>query len=292
MNKLKLIWLVKICAFTVFLGRAYQLYFFGAPFRAILWDESLLTPVVEGLTNYSWYDYATSPKVNRWIDGFTKMCSVIFLIAALVSLFWDKINYSKLKRIIVWIALVILMLIGICIVKDRNYEYLLFFELFIQFSAPILLLLSIRKDIFKSKNVINGLKIAIACTFIAHGLFAMGLIYLPGYFVDMTIMILEVNETQATSFLFVAGVLDLLASVLIFVPKLSKYALFYMMLWGFATAFARLFAGFNANFISTSLHNSIYLVVYRLSHGLLPLIALLMEEKLKKSLAKIPTNEV
>jgi hypothetical protein len=282
MNKLKIIWLVKICAFTVFLGRAYQLYFFGAPFRAILWDESLLTPLVEGLTNYSWYDYATNPKVNAWIEGFTKFCSVIFLIAALLSLFWDKIKYQRLKKLIVGFALLLLLLIGICMVKDRNYEYLLFFELFIQFSAPILLLLNVRLDIIKSKKIINGLKIAIACTFTAHGLFAMGLIYLPGYFIDMTIKILGVNETQATSFLYIAGVLDLVMSVLIFIPKLAKYALMYMIFWGFATAFARLFASFNSDFLSRSFHSSTYLVIYRLSHGLLPLIVLLMEEKFKK----------
>lgn len=282
MNKLKIIWLVKICAFTVFLGRAYQLYFFGAPFRAILWDESLLTPIVEGLTNYSWYDYATSPKVNQWIEGFTKVFSYMFLLAALVSLFWDKIKYQKLKRIIVCIALCILFIIGICMVKDKNYEYLLFFELFIQFSAPILLLLNVRLDIIENKKAILGLKIAIACTFIAHGLFAMGLIYLPGHFIDMTIKILGVTEPQATTFLYVAGVLDLVTSVLIFIPKLAKYALLYMVFWGFATAFARLFAGYSSSFVSSSLHNSIFLVVYRLSHGLLPFIVLLMERKYKK----------
>ena len=290
MNKLKLISLVKICAFTVFLGRAYQLYFFGAPFRAILWDESLLTPVVEGLFNYSWYEYATSPRVNSWINGLTKVCSFIFLGAAIVSLFWDKIKYLKLKRAIVGLALFVLLIIGICIVKDRNYEYLLFFELFIQFAAPIVLLLNVRLDIIENKKVINGLKIAIACTFIAHGLFAMGLIYLPGYFVDMTILILGVTEPQATTFLYVAGVLDIVMSVLIFIPKLSKYALLYMMFWGFATAFARLVAGFSSSFITMSLHNNTFLVIYRLSHGLLPLIVLLMEEKFKKNI-KIPTNE-
>lgn len=289
MNKLKIIWLVKICAFTVFLGRAYQLYFFGAPFRAILWDESLLTPIVEGLSNYSWQDYATSSRVNIWIDGFTKFCSFIFLLAAIISLFWDKIGYKRLKQTIVSLALFVLFFIGICMVKDKNYEYLLFFELFIQFAAPILLLLNIRLDIIENKKVINGLKIAIACTFIAHGLFAMGLIYLPGYFVDMTIMILGLSEPQATTFLYVAGVLDLVMSVLIFIPKLSKYALWYMVFWGLTTAFARLFAGFSSNFVESSLHGSVYLVVYRLSHGLLPLVVLLMEKKFKKE--KIPTNE-
>ena len=98
MNKLKIIWLVKICAFTVFLGRAYQLYFVGAPFRAILWDESLLSPVVEGLTNYSWYDYATSPKVNNWIDGFTKFCSYIFFRKITVGSKNDKVLRSSILR--------------------------------------------------------------------------------------------------------------------------------------------------------------------------------------------------
>jgi hypothetical protein len=282
MNKLKLISLVKICAFTVFLGRAYQLYFFGAPFRAILWDESLLTPIVEGLFNYTWFDYATSPRVNSWIDGLTKLCSFVFLGASLVSLFWDKIKYLKLKRIIIGLALFVLLVIGICIVKDRNYEYLLFFELFIQFAAPILLILNVRLDIIENKKVINGLKIAIACTFVAHGLFAMGLIYLPGYFIDMTIKILAVNETHATHFLYIAGILDLVMSVLIFIRKLSKYALLYMMFWGFATAFARLASGFNADFLSMTFHNYTFLVVYRLAHGLLPFIVLGMEEKCKR----------
>lgn len=285
MNKLKIIWLVKICAFTVFLGRAYQLYFFGAPFRAILWDESLLSPIVEGLSDYSWQDYAGSSKVNSWIDGFNKFSSFIFLIAAIISLFWDKIGYKRLKKGIIGLALFVLLLIGICMVKDKNYEYLLFFELFIQFAAPVLLLL----DTVGSKKVVNGLKIAIACTFIAHGLFAMGLIYLPGYFVDMTIMILGLNESQATTFLYVAGILDLIMSVLIFVPKLSKYALIYMVFWGLTTAFARLLAGFSSDFLVSSLHGSVYLVIYRLSHGLLPLLVLLMDKKLKKE--KLPTNE-
>ncbi|WP_339753577.1 hypothetical protein [uncultured Winogradskyella sp.] len=290
MNKFKIISLVKISAFTVFLGRAYELYFFGAPFRAILWDESLLTPIVEGLSNYSWADYATSSRVNQWIDGFTKASSFIFLAAALVSLFWDKIKVLRVKKIILSVAMFILLVIGICMVKDKNYEYLLFFELFIQFSAPVLLLLNVRFDVIENKKIINGLKIAIASTFIAHGLFAMGLIYLPGHFVDMTIIILDVNEAQATSFLYIVGLLDIVASIMIFIPKLSKYALLYMIYWGFSTAFARLMSGYSQNFMASSIHGSLYLVIYRLSHGIVPLLVLIIEEKLKK--LKLPTNEI
>jgi len=291
MNKLKLISLVKICAFTVFLGRAYQLYFFGAPFRAFLWDENLLTPVVEGIFNYSWFDYATNPAVNEWIDGFTKAVSIIFFVAAIVSLFWDRIKLQKLKRIVVRIALILLFLIGICVVKDRNYEFLQLFELFIQFTGPVLLLYDKKLNSVDNKNIVLGIKIAIACTFIAHGLYAMGLVYLPGHFVDMTIILLGFTEPQVGTFLYVVGLLDIIMSILIFVPKFSKYALIYMIFWGLLTAFARFVAGYNKNFTEMSFYNYTYLVIYRLSHGLIPLLVLLMEEKIKKKITKYPIYE-
>jgi len=278
MNKIKLISLVKVCAFTVFIGRAYQLFFFGGPYRAILWDESLLTPIVEGIFNYSWFEYATSEVVNNWIEGFTKFNSVVFLMAAFCCLFWDKINWTRLKRFIVGLGLWLLVLLAICMVKDRNYDFLQLFELSIQFTAPFLLWKNIKMN-SENKNIIFGLKVAIALTFIPHGLFAMGVPYLPGHFIDMTIIILGVNETQATQFLFSVGFLDVLFSLLIFVPKLSKYVLWYMIIWGFITAFSRLIAGFNINFLSSSLHGSTYLTIYRLSHGILPLIVLLLEIK-------------
>ncbi|WP_282031101.1 hypothetical protein [Winogradskyella eximia] len=276
MNKLKLISLIKICAFTVFIGRAYQLYFFGGPYRAILWDESLLTPIVEGLFNYTWYDYATSSTVNSWIEGFTKFNSFVFLLAALCSLFWNQILWIKPKRFIMGLGLILLFILGICMVKDRNYDFLQLFEMSIQLSAPFLLWKNIRID-SNNKKLINGLKIAIGLTFIPHGLLAMGFPYRPGHFIDMTIIILGVNETQATQFLFVVGFLDVLCALLLFVPKLSKYALWYMIIWGFVTAFARIVSGFNIDFISSSIHGSAYLTVYRLAHGIIPLIVLLLE---------------
>ena len=174
------------------------------------------------------------------------------------------------------LGLILLFILGICMVKDRNYDFLQLFEMSIQLSAPFLLWKNIRID-SNNKKLINGLKIAIGLTFIPHGLLAMGFPYRPGHFIDMTIIILGVNETQATQFLFVVGFLDVLCALLLFIPKLSKYALWYMIIWGFATAFARLVSGFNIDFISSSIHSSAYLTVYRLAHGIIPLIVLLLE---------------
>ncbi|WP_179019673.1 hypothetical protein [Winogradskyella forsetii] len=290
MNKPKIISLVKLCAFTVFIGRAYQLYFFGGPYRAILWDESLLTPVVEGVFNYTWFEYATSSTVNSWIEAWTKLNSIIFFIAAIVCLFWNQIKYIRVKRFFVGLGLWLLFLLAICMVKDRNYDVLQLFEMSIQLTAPFLLWKNIKMNP-QNKNLIVGLKLAIALTFIPHGLLAMGFPFRPGYFIDMTIMILGVNETQATQFLFMVGFLDVLMALLAFVPKLSKYVLWYMMVWGFATAFARLVSGFNMDFISSTIHGSAYLTIYRLAHGILPLIVLLLEFKRTEQPLKIALHE-
>ncbi len=279
---MKISTLVKLCAFTVFLGRAYQFYFFGAPIRAILWDESMLSPVIESLTNYSWFDYATSPVVNQWIDGFTKVNSLIFLLAGIICLLWDQIPYTRFKRTMLGLALFLFLVFGICMIKDKNYDVLQLFELSMQFAAPLLLYFNADLESIRNKKNLLFLKVSVALAFIPHGIFAMGLVFIPGHFLDMTIKILGINESQATNFLFVAGLIDIVFSVLIFIPKISKYIILYLIFWGFTTAVARLVSGFNGNFILSSFHNFTYLVIFRLSHGIVPLLIYLIELKLKK----------
>lgn len=278
----RIFYLVQVCAFLVFIGRAYQFYFFGAPFREFFWDEDLLSPVVEGVFDTPWYDYATSSVVNTWIVMVTKLSSFIFLLSAIVSLFWQKIKWGRLKRTIIWIGIGILIFMGFCLVKSKNNDFLQFFEQGIQIGAPLLMiLLSKNKYVFNNKLLL-GVKIAIALVFTTHGLFAMGLIYVPGHFVDMTIKILGVSEAVAKQFLFVIGLLDVIASILIFIPKLSKYAFYYLIIWGILTAFARIVSGFSADFIARSFHHFSYLVIYRIPHGLFPLIALLVFNEFRK----------
>lgn len=273
--------LIKLCAFTFFFGRAYQFYFFGAPFRAILWDESLMSPIVEGLSNYSWFDYATSPVVNQWIEGFTKVNSLIFLLASIICLLWDEISSTRFKRSVLVIALFLFLFFGICMLKDKNYNILQLFELSMQFAAPLLLYLNPDISSVSNKKNLLFLKVTLALAFIPHGIFAMGIFFVPGNFIDMTIKILGINESQATNFLFIVGLIDIVFSVLIFIPKISKYVIFYLIFWGFATATARLVSAYNHNFILSSLHNSIYLVIFRMSHGFIPLLIYLLEKKLR-----------
>ncbi|MEO1448216.1 MAG: hypothetical protein AAFV07_01745, partial [Bacteroidota bacterium] len=115
-------------------------------------------------------------------------------------------------------------------------------------------------------------KIAIALTFTGHGLYALGLPYAtPSGFFVMTQEILGLTAAQAQIFLQIAGGLDLIVLVALFIPPLARSALFYATFWGLVTAFARSLAF--VDWEASWLENLRWLseTIVRLSHGLIPL---------------------
>ncbi|MEM8568702.1 MAG: hypothetical protein AAGF85_19755 [Bacteroidota bacterium] len=235
--------LIQFTSFLVFIGRAYQFFFFETPFHPFLSDESLIIP----------------------------LCALLLLLAALTSIFWFNISIKKLRKWFMAIGISVLVLIGLYLVKEKNYDILQFLELTIQLASPLSLFFLSKNNHQNAFKQIFFLKFAIALTFIAHGLFALGIPYLPGHFIEMTVTILPITEEQARQLLFTAGVFDIMASLLLFVPKTGQYALIYMVIWGCLTALARVASGIDSQFFIESLHNSAYLTIYRLPHGLLPL---------------------
>lgn len=261
------------CALVLF-GRFYQFFFFGSPYRAFLWDESLLTGLVLNFYQ-SWNDYATDPTINYRIELLTKIVAIIFLITSTISLFWLKIKSLFIKKSFAWMSLIFIFFMAISMFKEKNYAWLPVFELSIQISPLILLTFWNNFEKLSTSFLINFLKVAIALTFIPHGLFAMGVFPVPGHFLDMTISILNVSEGQARTFLWVVGFLDVVGSILIFVSfRLSKITLYYFVFWGLVTASARIYAGFIPELATMTIHNSLFLTIYRLPHGLIPLATL------------------
>ena len=108
-------------------------------------------------------------------------------------------------------------------------------------------------------------------TFVGHALFAIGFHPVPGNFIDMLISILGVSEDTAVELLLLAGCIDITASVLLFVKETERYALFFMIFWGAATAFARIFANFNIDLAYASGLQWIPETIYRFPHSLIPL---------------------
>ncbi len=125
------------------------------------------------------------------------------------------------------------------------------------------------------------MKVAIALTFTCHGLYAIGYYPRPMTFMTMTQNILGVNSAGVNSFLNLAGVLDFVVALGIFVlkGKAKKAALWYAVIWGALTSFARIIGNYYLDFPLESLHQWVFEAVLRFPHFLIPLVLIVAFNK-------------
>ena len=273
MNNTTLLKILKLSSFFVFLGRAYQHLFWDAPYRSFFWDQKLLEPIINFVFDTSWQSYVTNLNTDHAIQILTRCIGVLYAVCAVISITIDQ-NSKKWEQRILKLGSVSLVLLALMITKEKFYHLVMFFEHTIQFGVPIALIYFL-----KHKNIpqlLFYLKVFIALTFTCHGMYAIGVFYpLPGNFVTMTLNILPISENLAKNLLFTAGILDFIIAIAIFIPKISKAALLYAAFWGLITAFARIASGLHYDISFSIVHQYLYLVIYRLPHGIIPLLVYL-----------------
>jgi hypothetical protein len=274
----KLFILLQIAVVAVFLGRAWQHLYWEAPYRVLLWDEDWMKPVVEGILGWKWEDYVTSARVDQNIQIFIRGTGVFYLICAFAAIFIRQ--WKRIATIILWLGSFSLIFLAALYCKDKFFHLGQFLEYTSQSSSPIFLILLHQQQVFH-KRWMFAMKIAIAFTFICHGLYAIGYYPRPGDFMQMTMAILHINEIEAVQFLKIVGLLDFTAGVLLFMPgRIGKIALYYCIFWGLATTLARIWAPLALgasvdNVVLQSLHESLY----RFPHFLMPLVVVLVLDR-------------
>lgn len=277
--------LIKFSTFFVFIGRAWQHLYWDAPYRSLLWDEGLLKPIVETLLGVTWTDYVTATTTDVWIQNIIFYTGVLYLLAGGSVLFYAKYQ-RKLLRILIILGGVNLVFLSFLLMKEKFYHFAQFFEHAIQFSLPFVFLYQIRED-RDEVRLMFVLKVLVAIVFVSHGLYAIGYYPVPGNFVDMVMGIFPFSESQAKTFLSIAGLMDFLVAFYIFVPRVTSVALWYAVVWGLLTAFARIVSGFHMDFPWQTIHQELLGTLYRLGHGLVPLVALLMHRNQKRLGGKV-----
>lgn len=263
--------ILRIACFCVFAGRAWQHLVWDAPFRTLLWDQELMQHIIESLTSMTWEQYTSSAQVDGYIQLAIRATGWLYAACAVLSLFINK-NMKRTGYLLLGGAMS-LSILAFLDFKEKFFEMGMLMEHLVQISAPLLLFAALFTDILK-KRIILFAKIAVAITFIGHGLYAWGYYPQPGPFVDMLINILGFSESFARDFLKVAAVLDFIVAALIFIPRASRASLIYCIAWGGLTAIARIVSGFNSDFILQSLNQYTFEVMFRLSHALVPVFIL------------------
>lgn len=269
----RLFFIVQMATVAVFLGRAWQHLFWDAPYRALLWDENWMKWIVEDIFKTPWGDYVYNS--DSGIQIFTKMIGVFYIICALAAAMIKR--WSRFSIILLYIGAFSLIFLAALYAKERFFHAGQFFEYTLQWGSPILLVVLHRRQIL-TQQVVFFVKIAIALTFICHGLYAIGYYPRPGGFLEMAMNILHITDAQAAHFLFVAGIMDFAVSILIFLPnRIAIGALAYCIIWGFFTTIARVWAHFYIEFLPNVFLQWLHESVMRFPHFLIPLAVLLWQ---------------
>jgi len=264
---LRTLWLSTL---AVFLGRGIQHIFFDAPYRALFWDEGIMGGLVSLLGWDTWDSYVTSVGVDHALDIMQHSIGLFFILAFFLTLGYRILAHWI--RQIVWAGgTILLVILAFLYFKEKFYALGQFFEYSLQFGAVALLWLSFRNTGI-SERLLLAIKILIALTFVCHGLYALGYYPRPGHFVQMCIHFFGMSEAGASTFLWWAGALDMLAALFIFLPRpFREVGLGYCVIWGFMTAMARVGANFYEGLYLETFITSSSEALYRFPHFLVPL---------------------
>lgn len=262
--------LLQAATIAVFLGRAWQHWFFDAPYRTLLWDEDWMKPPVEWFTGLSWEEYIISPAVDNSIQQLIVAIGFLYLLGIFAAIGLRR--FPRISKVILWIGSASLVLLSALYCKEKFFSLGQFLEYTLQYSTPLFLLYWWRQR-KATPRLIFALKLAIALTFICHGLYAVAYYPRPGQFTEMCINILGCSEATAVQFLQVAGVLDFVIGFGLFLPRrIAKIVVGYAAFWGFATTIARVWSYVDDQFFFESLNRWAFESVLRFPHFLLPIV--------------------
>ena len=277
-QRLLLIQIARISTFFIFIGRAYQHIFRDAPYRALLWSEDLLSGIVENLFHITWEEYVTDLTIADNIYLGIKVVGVFYLFCAIFTIF-ANISYKILGRLFLLGGAFGLTILALLYSKEKFFHVGQFFEYAIQILSPVILYLLLFTEV-EIKRIRLLALIAIALTFSCHGLYAIGYYPRPGTFITMTMNILPLSEPSAHTLLKIAGIMDFVIAIGIFIPKTSFISLIYAFIWGLLTALARVVGHFYIDFLWDTIHQWLWEMIIRLPHGLIPLFVIVLDRKL------------
>jgi len=221
----------------LFAGHAWVWIFWDGPLREFLWDQALFEPILTGWFDMAWADFVTDLRITAQIQNVSVAGGLVLLLCAAAVHLGDRFRKPVFALLVLgWL---LLSLQGVVWIRNGYPAWGVALEYMAQWSCPLLWLLLRAGRKFRGLSF-QWLRLAVAATFIGHGLYASGILPLPGHFLDMSMNSLRISQAQAVLFLRVAGGLDFLAAAGLFMPRpLNRWAAGYMVFWGLSTSLAR-----------------------------------------------------
>ena len=209
--------------------------------------------------------YAKTPEMDSTFNFFHNVGKLVLPLAFFI-LFLSEQKANKFNFVFI-LAGIVLYVDSLFAFTQNKYVVEQIIEHALKFGLPIIY--GMRKAI-EREHLNQFLKMLVAFTFIGHGLFALGIHFIPGGFIQMVQNVLGFNIETSRQFLHVIGALDLIFVILLFIPKLDKVAVFYMIFWGLLTSMARVVGYFGNVPIEEFLKIYCFEMLWRWPHFLIP----------------------
>lgn len=267
---------LKIAVFLMFLGRAWQHFFVSPDYNYFFWQPGLFSWAAKLFWGLEWNEFLSNPSAQSDLKNFVKFIGVIYLISAFSVL---KLH-RRWAKVLVLMSNALLIPFGFLHFAGFAYNWAMLVEFIAQFTVPLFLVFY-SNNLTVSKKYFFLLKVVIALTFTCHGLYAAGVFPVPQKFVSMTINSFGVNRDFALIYLKIAGWLDFIAALALFIPKITiqKVGLWYMVFWGFVTALARLVANYYSFDAANSIMQWLHEFLIRAPHYLIPLVIITSQKR-------------
>ncbi len=235
--------LVWTCFLTL-LGYAWKHIFWTQNYLHKIYTESFVSFIYR-LLGLKWKGFTNNQfELNRPYIYVMFFIGIIFLLTSLWVIIKD--NKSKIEFLLKQLVICSFFFILVGVLSSFFKSKLSLnepFEYALRLAVPLLFLKLFNVHQLTNRQV-KIIKLLIAVTFISHGLYALNLFPTPSNFMLMTSNILSLNSKNSILFLTIIGVLDVLVSLLLFIKKTEKQALYYIIIWGFLTTLARLVGNF------------------------------------------------
>ncbi len=260
--------LLRVAACTLLMGRAW-LYLTGiGPLSTFFWHEGWLEGPLDALFGMSWVDYASNS--DAFILHVQRIIGAMLSIGAIAV--WRTGRDRPISNGIVLTTVLLLLPYWLLRWVDKNYQFPMLLEHFLQWGTPLLLLLKFH---LKTRTWYTVAAAFVALTFIGHGLYAMGWpAPRPAHFIFMTMEITGCSEKAAVGIMHTAALLDFIVAIGLFIPRARIPALMWAAAWGIATAVARIWAHVTPAEAYYGIQPWLAESILRLTHGLVPLAML------------------
>ena len=277
---------LRIGAFLCLAGWTWGHLYWEGPYGALLWGTD--SHSLAGRLGLDWDNYVGTGANDGFVQRWIRLIGWLYLAGAVLALTVRKTSRVQMAALVGSSLLLVFLSYAKYVSAQRQLP--MFVEHGGQMLSPILLILALWLGPWHRVTVITAI-VAFLTTFAGHGAYAIGWWPTPATFFAMTTVILGVEHDTALLFLRIAGVLDFVICIGIFIPVLRIPSVIYAVVWGLLTALARPVSGMSTDLNFWGADQYLHEAILRAPHYLVPLYLYFLWRKPRITEPEAPPSE-